>query len=314
MFRLLIPAIATSLALSNFVAAWSLTDTFQGSGFLNDFSFFTGTDPTSGRVVYVSKSTAQNKGLAYVQNGNFIARVDNTTTLSSSGAGRNSIRISSNKQWGQHVSIYNILHMPHGCATWPAVWERGDNWPAGGEIDIVEGVNNQASDSVTLHTSSGCSMPASRTMTGTHTGLVCDSSKTSNAGCGVTINDGSSYGTGFNNNGGGWYAVERSSTFIKVWFWARDSSSVPSEVRNGAGSINPGNWGVPDAYFPNTNCNIDSHFGPANIIINIDLCGSWAGSAYGSSGCPGSCDSYVNSNPAAFTSAYFSFAWVKVYQ
>lgn len=27
-----------------------------------------------------------------------------------------------------------------------------------------------------------------------------------------------------------------------------------------------------DAYFPNTSCNIASSFGPASIIINIDLC------------------------------------------
>lgn len=32
----------------------------------------------------------------------------------------------------------DVRHMPQGCATWPAFWETNDNnWPAGGEVDIV---------------------------------------------------------------------------------------------------------------------------------------------------------------------------------
>jgi hypothetical protein len=45
--------------------------------------------------------------------------------------------------------------------TWPAVWEVGDNWPYGGEVDIVEGVNDQAPNRATLHTGPGCTMPSS---------------------------------------------------------------------------------------------------------------------------------------------------------
>ena len=67
---------------------------------------------------------------------------------------------------------------------------------------------------------------------------------------------------------------------------------------------------MPAAYFPNTQCNIASYFGPASIIIDIDLCewvraissinlptgrgylgGDWAGNngIYAASGCPGTC-------------------------
>lgn len=55
-------------------------------------------------------------------------------------------------------------------------------------------------------------------------------------------NKANNYGPGFNNNGGGWYAVERTSTFIQVFFWARNDGSVPAEVKNGAGSVNTSNW------------------------------------------------------------------------
>ncbi|KAI0292597.1 concanavalin A-like lectin/glucanase domain-containing protein [Multifurca ochricompacta] len=196
--------------------------------------------------------------------------------------------------------------MPQGCGTWPAIWENGDHWPAGGEIDILEGVNDRGANLVTLHTTPGI-----------HTGLDCNTATNGNAGCGAHLTDSNNYGPAFNLNGGGWFAIERTKSFVKVWFWGRsNSSSVPAEVAIGANGINSDNWGLPGAYFPNTNCDIGSHFGPANIIINIDLCGDWAGnpSVYSSSGCPGTCVDLVNHNPGAFSEAFFEIAWIKVYQ
>jgi len=159
-------------------------------------------------------------------------------------------------------------------------------------------------------------MPPSRVMTGSHTGLDCSAAVNYNAGCGATLVDGNSYGAAFNANGGGWYAVERTSGFVKVWFWGRNGASVPSEVINGANLINTDGWGMPAAYFPNTNCDISSHFGPANIIINMGLCGDWAGDSivYAASGCPSTCIDFVNNNPSAFSDAFFEFSWIKVYQ
>ncbi|CAA7267292.1 unnamed protein product [Cyclocybe aegerita] len=211
--------------------------------------------------------------------------------------------------------VFNIRHMPVGCGTWPAVWTVGGNWPNQGEIDILEGVNNQGPNTVTLHTSSGCTMPASRAQTGTALLNNCDVAASNNAGCGVRMTDTRSYGSIFNNKGGGWFAVERTNSFIKVWFWSRAATGmIPSDVLNGATSVNTNNWGTPRAYFPNTNCPISSKFGLHNIVINLTFCGDWAGNAYGSSGCPGTCIDYVNNNPSAFTNAYFDFAWLKIYQ
>jgi hypothetical protein len=128
--------------------------------------------------------------------------------------------------------------MPQGCATWPAVWEAGlSNWPYEGEVsylypriflemtnqvDIVEGVNDQAPDRMTLHTGPGCTMPSSITQTGCESKCFmnfldliyvcgratlstnCDSFVNSNAGCGVAAPTTNSYGPSFNSNGGGW--------------------------------------------------------------------------------------------------------------
>ena len=67
--------------------------------------------------------------------------------------------------------------------------------------------------------------------------------------------------------------MERMPTFIKIWFWPRHASNVPSDVRNGnTGSINTDGWGTPTAYFPNDQCDINSKFSPSNIIINLTFC------------------------------------------
>ena len=50
-----------------------------------------------------------------------------------------------------------------------------------------------------------------------------------------------SYGPSFNNIGGGFYAMERTSTSIKVWFWPRNGP-VPSDVQNGASNVNTDAW------------------------------------------------------------------------
>jgi len=314
-------SIATSLAAlfllltgSVRAAMYDVTDTFQGNSFFTGFYFYSGADPTNGRVNYVTQAEAQTLGLAYVSGSNFILRADSSTTLSASGAGRNSFRLISNNQYTTHVAIFNMQHMPQGCGTWPAVWELGQNWPYGGEVDIIEGVNDQAPNLSSLHTSPGCTMPASRDETGNPTVLDCNAFANSNAGCGVQTTAPNSYGPRFNSNGGGWYAIERTPTFIKIWFWPNGASNIPSDVLNGASSVKTDAWGSPTANYPNTQCDINSKFGPANIIINLTFCGDWAGSVYPNSGCPGICVDYVNEYPAAFIDAYFNFNWIKVYQ
>lgn len=110
-----------------------------------------------------------------------------------------------------------------------------------------------------------------------------------NSGCGVRFPTAESYGSSFNNIGGGWYAMERSNTQISVWFWPRNGA-VPSDVRSGASSVNPANWvrasarviyikvhesyiqGIPAALFPYMSCDIDAYFAAQNIVINLTFC------------------------------------------
>ncbi|KAI0341217.1 endo-beta-glucanase [Trametopsis cervina] len=307
--------VACSLLPSALAATYGLTDNHVGADFLNTFTHEAIADPTHGRVNYVNQATAVAQNLTYAHGNTLVLRADHTTVLSASGPGRNSVRIRSVKTYKTHVSVFDIAHMPQGCGTWPAAWETDEsNWPNGGEVDIVSGVNDQSPNTVSLHTSANCNMPASRTMTGQATVNNCDVNTDGNSGCGVSAPSANSYGPSFNSGGGGFYAMERTTSFIKVWFWPR-SGSVPNDLKSGASSINTDNWGTPTAYFPNTSCDINSHFDANNIIINLTLCGDWAGqsSVFNGAGCSGSCVDLVNNNPGAFVNAYWQINAVRVY-
>lgn len=166
---------------------------------------------------------------------------------------------------------------------------------------------------MTLHTSSGCTVGGSRSMTGTSVTTNCDvnaPNQASNQGCGVQDKDSRSYGAGFNSNGGGVYAMLWDpSSGINIWFFARDS--IPSDITNN--SPNPSGWHTPDASFPFTSCP-SSHFYNHQIVLDNTFCGDWAGNVFGQSGCSGSCNNFVQYNPSAFTEAYWAINSFKTYQ
>jgi hypothetical protein len=56
-----------------------------------------------------------------------------------------SMHIITTKRYNGGLFIADFQRMPFGCSLWPAYWSLGTgNWPADGEIDILEGVNKQA--------------------------------------------------------------------------------------------------------------------------------------------------------------------------
>ncbi|KAG8899222.1 hypothetical protein FRB99_006853 [Tulasnella sp. 403] len=148
--------------------------------------------------------------------------------------------------------------------------------------------------------------------TGTLATTDCDCQVNGNPDCGVTVNEASNYSPSFNANGGGWYAMERTSSHTSLWFWERNGANVPSDVKNGASTVNPSNWGTPYSNFVNNKWNYGSSFGPENITTTSP-CGDWAGNVYPSS-CPKTCVDHVNQDPAYFQNASWNFANLKAYQ
>lgn len=136
-----------ALGLLSYVraATWMLSDTVQGDDYYDKFNFFSGNDLqlTQGLVNYVDLQTAKDMNLTYVDGNNFVMRVD---TTKEQPQGRPSVRIESKKTYGDSVIVLQVSHVPTGCAVWPAFWTVTRNqqaWPAGGEIDIIENVNDQ---------------------------------------------------------------------------------------------------------------------------------------------------------------------------
>ena len=95
-FQALTYALLPILKLGN---AYSLVETYDATNFFNEFSFFTGTDPTNGFVDYVSQSVADNIDIVSTPNGQVKLGVDDSTVNPSGG--RRSVRLSSNRAFSK---------------------------------------------------------------------------------------------------------------------------------------------------------------------------------------------------------------------
>ncbi len=212
---------------------------------------------------------------------------------------------------------------------WPAFWTANlDDYPKGGEIDFIENINIADQTLTTLHTLQGFSIGgSSQYMTSTQGAgsyKVCDGESTDNSGCSAVGSSDHSFGSAFNQQGGGVFAMEWTSEAIKVWNFA--SGSVPADITSGSPAPSDSTWGLPQFSTEGGQGQVDNFFYDNKIIINTDFCGSWAGQPgiWGSSTSGGtescqslthydSCNEYVANEPSAFAGAYWAFNSIKVY-
>ena len=113
----------------------------------------------------------------------------------------------------------------------------------------------------------------------------CNAFANNNVGCGTSF---SSFGSRFNANGGGYFAMKRSAREgISVFFWPRNDLKVPPEVagyttrNNGQKEgvigenvmIEESVWGLPQARFPkNEGCVIERFFDEHRIVFDLTFC------------------------------------------
>ncbi|KAF2831502.1 hypothetical protein CC86DRAFT_463379 [Ophiobolus disseminans] len=306
--------LVSAAALFEFcIAGYVLEDDYM-TDFYGNFDFFTGQDPTEGFVQYVDEATARKTNL--IKANSSTAAVFGVDVVNKTPKGRPSIRIESKKKYDSGLIVLDVAHMPFGCGTWPAFWTLGPNWPKGGEIDILEGVNEYTNNGMTLHTGPGCSIGNDATQfSGNVTTPNCDvaaEGQLKNVGCSIEHPSKQSYGAGLNQNGGGVYATSWNSDAISVYFFPRES--IPADVLGD--NPDPSAWGKPAAKFEGA-CDIDKMFAEQQIIIDTTFCGQWAGKIWEDGSCAKkakTCVDYVRDNPEAFTEAYWEINALKVYQ
>jgi hypothetical protein len=172
-------------------------------------------------------------------------------------------------------------------------------------------VNQITSNKYSLHTgNTECKVSGAVTMAGTLQSPDCQTvtgtTPTNFVGCGIQSQSQTNFGSPFNANGGGTYAMQWTDTFIKVWFFPRGQE--PPSVKCGAPDV--ADFGIPEAYF--SGCDIASNFKENRLVFDTTFCGSWAGADgnYKSAACPltfpqgepewKSCKKQVAENPKTF--------------
>lgn len=317
---------------------YKLVQEYSGSNFFDGWSWWNTTDPTEGFVNYYTLEGAKEASLAGFaldeSSGETTAYigVDYTNEYAVGSLGRPSVRITSEASFSNGaLFIADIRHSPLGlvCGTWPAFWLVGPDWPNQGEIDIIEGVNDQQFNQMTLHTGDDCTVN-NASMIGTLMETSCTSSNTDgDIGCGVTAQNAVSYnsqdqksvelntgGLGFNAQDGGTYAALWSEEGIQIFMFP--AGSVPQDILDG--QPDPTSWTTkPLASFTGSGCDYFTKFSNLQIVFDNTMCGEWAGQVWSGSTCAAktgvsTCEAYVGQNPAAFKDSFWNVASVKVYQ
>ncbi|KAL7420349.1 hypothetical protein Q5752_005319 [Cryptotrichosporon argae] len=280
---------------------WDLQIEYSGYTFFDGFNFFNQTV-----VNYVDASTAFGDGLAFWTNDG----VEHWTNIAEGGS-RDSVRIASKALFAGGLFVVDMALMPWGCGVWPAVWTLGydGTWPDSRLYvmsDRKEGIANVEYK----HTTTGCVINATAGLfTGTDTNSNCDSS-TGGSGCSIVSNSNVTYGANFNAAGGGVFAMLWDGNGIRIWNFAR--AYVPGDITSG--SPQPAGWGTPVAAWDASTCDPGTFFQAQELVMNIDLCGDWAGDDYSQySYCTGTCASQI-ADPANLQETVMLINSIKVYQ
>ncbi|KAL1744576.1 glycoside hydrolase family 16 protein [Schizophyllum fasciatum] len=306
-----------ALAILTTVRAYDLVRDYSGSSFFDRWDFYGYWDNlTLGDVWWLNRNDAFSQGLTYINSaGNAVLKVDNEHDVAWNYK-RNSVRITSQDTYAVgSLWIVDVVHVPYGCSVWGAIWTKGPTWPDNGEIDIFETINRMPINQYALHTTQGCMKDTPDNQVGTT--VVEDCSQA--AGCTVRENYENSAYTGFTEAGGGVWATQFDVSGIYIWFWSRPNVPPSITQSTSTSNIDISAWGPPSASFPSTTCNITEYFTPQNLVIDITLCGNWAGipETYAETcagGTTGLCynDNVIGSG-ANYNDAYFEIKNIRAY-
>ncbi|ESK90838.1 glycoside hydrolase family 16 protein [Moniliophthora roreri MCA 2997] len=307
------------LSFSSPSFGYDLVRDYSGPTFFDGWDFFGNWDNlTLGDVWWLNEADAFTQQLAYVNAaGNAILKVDNRSNVPFNEK-RNTVRLESKDTYALgSLWIIDLRHIPYGCSVWPAFWTVGPTWPDDGEIDIIEGINMMGYNQIALHSLPGCFKSDPPTQLGRT--LVHDCSTPS--GCTVQELQPNSFGPGFAAAGGGVWATQFDVSGIYMWFWSRPN--VPASIiqSDTSSSIDLSQWGSPTASYPSNSCDITRFFSPQKLVLDITLCGVWAGEPKNylpmcaDQGPTKTCyaDNVVGPGSPRYDNAYFEISYVRAY-
>ncbi|KZT22735.1 glycoside hydrolase family 16 protein [Neolentinus lepideus HHB14362 ss-1] len=311
------------LSVLSAVASYDLVHDYSGQTFFDGWDFYGNWDNlTLGDVWWLDEQDAFSQGLAQINSaGRAVLRVDNATDVAYNQK-RNSIRVTTQASYGiGSLWIIDLVHIPYGCSVWPAFWTKGPLWPNDGEIDIIEAVNVMPINQMALHTTPGCFHPgAGDVETGNPIQADLDCSQA--PGCVVQETKPNSYNTGLAAAGGGVWATQFDVSGVFIWFWSRpDVPASIASATNTSSITDISQWGLPSASYPATSCNITEFFTAQQLVLDITLCGDWAGippvydPTCASQGSTGLCynDNVVGPGSPKYDEAYFEINYIRAY-
>lgn len=140
-----------------------------------------------------------------------------------------------------------------------------------GEIDIIEGVNDQIGNFMVLHTTAECRINNNGRFDGSIQTPNCDvfaMGQYLNEGCRIASADPETFGPAFNAIGGGVYAMDWTYDSISIYFFPR--GSIPTDILYNRPK--PSTWGRPLAQFQG-GCDIREKFINQNLVFDTTFCG-----------------------------------------
>jgi len=263
----------------------------MGKTFFDDWAFLE-SDYNNGAVHYLPRAEALEDRVVEAHDTHAILR---TGGRSPRMFKRKSAKIRSNRAWTYFLMAIKFSHTPWGCGLWPAFWTHapGYPWPEGGEMDLLEYVNDLPSQT-SFHTgaSNRCRMdggvvniPFCQPMPDLN-GMNYDCTTKYPLQLGCAPNKLPLWSPWEWAHHPGVLAVQWTERFVKVFFIPENE--IPADLEHD--DPQPDAWdrflvswypfAQSNERWPGSCPNPASVMKPQQLVLNINFCGDWAGKVW----------------------------------
>jgi hypothetical protein len=277
---------ACHITSNNYTLDWEA----KGRTFFRDWTFVT-EDEVHGAHHFADRSEADQHNVVAALDTSAILRVGGRRAPSYEGEAwkRYAVNIHTNMAWNPShgfLAVMKYQHVPYGCGIWPGFWAMNSDkvWPGAGELDILE-YANEAKSKVSFHiNSASCELDSDRAE-------VCKPQGSGEAGAadcatnyflnkfGCRPPQRQLRGEEFAGSPGV-IATEWTANQITVYYIPE--SEIPDDLSDGRPV--PSTWSRwVMAHLPFKRPCAD--IGPQELVLNVQLCGDWAGGAWEESLC-----------------------------